>query len=227
MRIVFDSPAATVIPTGPVLTRRMSSLEGLFEAEQLRRRARGAGDPVVYTVASSPVPELPRELPQSITTIPPGTLGGEFYMTKGHQHPDPQGEIYLCLRGTGGLLTFDGTRTSWIEMTPGVIGYMPPGWAHRSVNTGDRGVPVPGRLPRLGRPRLQLGRRERHGRADLRRPDRAGPAPVHLQTPALRQAHRHDRPTRPGHRRVLVTSRSFSTGTRNLVDELAPTASPC
>ena len=137
LRIRFDSPAATAEPAGPVLVRRMSSLEGLFEAEELRRELAAADDPVVYTVASSPVPELPRELPQSLTTIAPGTLGGEFYMTKGHQHPDPQGEIYLCLRGTGGLLTFDGRDTSWIEMTPGVIGYMPPGWAHRSVNTGD------------------------------------------------------------------------------------------
>ena len=137
MRIRFDSPAAAVEPAGPVLVRRMSSLEGLFAREDLRRGLADADDPVVYSVASSPVPELPRELPQSITTIAPGTLGGEFYMTKGHQHPDPQGEIYLCLRGTGGLLTFDGTTTSWIEMTPGVIGYMPPGWAHRSVNTGD------------------------------------------------------------------------------------------
>ena len=136
MRIVFDSASASVTPTGPVLTRRMSSLEGLFAAEELRRELAQGADPVVYTVASSPVPELPRELPQSVTTILPGNLAGEFYMTKGHQHPDPQGEIYLCLRGTGGLLTFDGTRTSWIEMTPGVIGYMPPGWAHRSVNTG-------------------------------------------------------------------------------------------
>jgi glucose-6-phosphate isomerase len=137
LRIRFDSPAAVAEPAGPTLVRRMSSLEGLFEAEELRRELADGADPVVYTVASSPVPELPRELPQSITTIAPGTLGGEFYMTKGHQHPDPQGEIYLCLRGTGGLLTFDGTSTSWIEMTPGVIGYMPPGWAHRSVNTGD------------------------------------------------------------------------------------------
>ena len=137
MRIVFDSAAAAVEPAGPVLTRRMSSLEGLFEREDLRLELAGANDPIVYTVASSPVPETPRELPQSVTTIRPGTVGGEFYMTKGHQHPDPQGEIYLCLRGTGGLLTFDGTRSSWIEMTPGVIGYMPPGWAHRSVNVGD------------------------------------------------------------------------------------------
>jgi len=137
LRIVFDSIGESVEPAGPVLTRRMSSLEGLFAAEDLRLAAVEAGDPIVYTVASSPVPELPRELPQSITTIQPGDLDGELYMTKGHQHPDPQGEIYLCLRGEGGLLTFDGTTTSWIELTPGAIGYMPPGWAHRSVNTGS------------------------------------------------------------------------------------------
>ena len=53
MRIVFDSPAATVSPTGPVLTRRMSSLEGLFEAEDLRRELAEQDDPIVYTVASS------------------------------------------------------------------------------------------------------------------------------------------------------------------------------
>ena len=56
LRIRFDSPAATAEPAGPVLVRRMSSLEGLFEAEELRRELAAADDPVVYTVASSPVP---------------------------------------------------------------------------------------------------------------------------------------------------------------------------
>jgi glucose-6-phosphate isomerase len=58
-------------------------------------------------------------------------------MTKGHQHPRPRGEIYLGLSGTGGLLLFDGADPQWIPMEPGTIGYIPPGWAHRSVNTGD------------------------------------------------------------------------------------------
>jgi glucose-6-phosphate isomerase, archaeal len=137
MRIVFDSARSVVEPAGPVLTRRMSDLAGLFAREDLRRKAAEEGDPIVYTVASSPVPEIARELPQSVTTIRPGTVDGEFYMTKGHQHPDPQGEIYLGLAGTGGLLMYDGERTEWIDMAPGVIGYIPPGWAHRSVNTGE------------------------------------------------------------------------------------------
>jgi len=135
--IAFDQDNLTLTPEGPTLTRRMSDLEGLFlDADGWKVAAEG-DDPVVYTVSSSPVPELDRELPQSITTIQPGTTGGELWMTKGHQHPNHQGEIYLGLKGTGGLLMFDGERTEWIDMTPGTIGYIPPGWAHRSINVGS------------------------------------------------------------------------------------------
>ena len=136
MQIRFDFCTSAVQPAGPVLTRRMSSLSGLFAREDLRAAEASGEDAVVYSVVSSPVPEIARELPQSITTIRPGTIGGEFYMTKGHQHPDPQAEIYLGLGGVGGLLMFNGKRSAWIDMAEGVIGYIPPGWAHRSVNTG-------------------------------------------------------------------------------------------
>lgn len=120
----FDTPpikpiALTMIvadgkltPGGPTLTRRMTDIEGLFTDKAAWSASCEADNPVVYEVSSSSVPEVARELPQSITTIQPGTCGGEFYMTKGHQHPDPQGEIYLGLAGTGGLLMFDGEPTS-------------------------------------------------------------------------------------------------------------------
>ncbi len=135
--ITVDLARATLSPQGPTLTRRMSSLEGLFADADAWARAVADADPIVYEVVSSPVPETDRELPQSITTIHPGTTGGEFWMTKGHQHPDPQGEIYLGLRGRGGLLMFDGTTARYLDMAPGVMGYIPPGWAHRSINVGD------------------------------------------------------------------------------------------
>ena len=136
MSISFDQAAGTLSPAGPTLTRRMSDLEGLFRDQQAWRAAVAGDDPIVYSVVSSPVPEVDRELPQSITTIQPGTTGGEFWMTKGHQHPNHQGEIYLGISGQGGLLMFDGTDTRWVDMTPGTIGYIPPGWAHRSINVG-------------------------------------------------------------------------------------------
>ncbi|MFT4219655.1 MAG: glucose-6-phosphate isomerase family protein [Microbacterium sp.] len=135
--IQFDAQTATLSPEGPTLTRRMSDLEGLFLDHEAWAASAAGDNPVVYTVVSSPVPETDRELPQSITTIHAGATGGELWMTKGHQHPDHQGEIYLALHGRGGLLMFDGERTEWLDMLPGTIGYIPPGWAHRSVNVGD------------------------------------------------------------------------------------------
>ena len=137
MSIQFNRGANTLSPAGPTLTRRMSDLEGLFRDGEAWAQAVSDGDPVVYSVVSSPVPEVDRELPQSITTIQPGSTGGELWMTKGHQHPNHQGEIYLGIGGDGGLLMFDGTDVRWVDMLPGVIGYIPPGWAHRSVNVGD------------------------------------------------------------------------------------------
>jgi glucose-6-phosphate isomerase len=136
-RITFDPRDGEVRPEGPLLSRRMSDLEGLFADIASWRDAVRDGNTVVYEVASSPVPEEEGELPQSITTIHPGTVGGEFHMTKGHMHTRPRGEVYLGLSGRGGLLLFDGRRPEWIPMEPGTIGYIPPEWAHRSVNVGD------------------------------------------------------------------------------------------
>lgn len=138
LSIRFDHLAATLSPEGPTLTRHMSDLEGLFRDRAAWQEAVTDGDPVVYSVVSSPVPEIDRELPQSITTIQPGTTAGELWMTKGHQHPNHQGEIYLGIAGNGGLLMFNGTESAWLDIVPGTIGYIPPGWAHRSVNVGDK-----------------------------------------------------------------------------------------
>ena len=75
----------------------------------------------------------------AITVMKPGKVDGEYHMTKGHFHEDEAaGETYHCLRGNGMLLlqTKDG-QTNEIELLPGSIAYIPPGWAHRTVNIGD------------------------------------------------------------------------------------------
>ena len=136
-QISLDLSNGKLIPIGPKLIRRLSDLKGCFKNGDAWKKEVDQEDQIVYQVISSIVPESARELPQSITTIYPGNCGGELYMTKGHQHPDPQGEIYFGLEGSGGIIMFDGKQSSWIEITPGKIGYIPPGWAHRSVNTGD------------------------------------------------------------------------------------------
>lgn len=135
--IELDRGSLALAPTGPLLTRRLSDLEGLFADPAACEAAVEHDDEVVYTVASSTVPETAGELPQSITRIRPGRVSGEFYFTKGHVHPVAEGEIYLGLEGEGGLLLYDGSQVIFLPMAPDRIGYIPPGWAHRSVNTGD------------------------------------------------------------------------------------------
>lgn len=135
-QISVDIANGKLIPSGPALIRKLSDLKGCFQNEDAWKKNVEQDNKIVYQVISSIVPESKRELPQSITTIYPGVSGDELYMTKGHQHPDPQGEIYFGLEGTGGIIMFDGQQSLWIEIIPGKIGYIPPGWAHRSVNTG-------------------------------------------------------------------------------------------
>jgi glucose-6-phosphate isomerase len=60
-------------------------------------------------------------------------------MTKGHYHTRVEtGEIYLCLRGEGFMMmkTADG-QCRWEPMVRGRMVYVPPYWAHRSINTGS------------------------------------------------------------------------------------------
>jgi len=62
---------------------------------------------------------------------------GIYFMTKGHFHLRETAEIYFCLRGQGYLLTQNNRgEVHTIQMSPGVLGYIPPGQGHRTLNTG-------------------------------------------------------------------------------------------
>ncbi len=73
------------------------------------------------------------------TTIYPGKVGQEYFMTKGHFHAKgDRGEYYWCIKGKGILIFMDRERKTWAEeMNPGTLHYMPANVAHRSVNVGN------------------------------------------------------------------------------------------
>jgi glucose-6-phosphate isomerase len=60
-------------------------------------------------------------------------------MTKGHYHlVRDTGEVYLGLSGNGQLLLMtEGGGEAATPIGPGTIAYVPPCWAHRTVNTGE------------------------------------------------------------------------------------------
>ena len=66
----------------------------------------------------------------------PGKVGDEYYFTKGHFHAILEtGEVYYCLSGHGYML-LENQEGDWSaqELTAGQTVYVPPCYAHRSVN---------------------------------------------------------------------------------------------
>jgi len=134
----FDLAEATMENPSHHLVRKASVMRGHYEDKDALEKLIAAGDPVHYEVFEKPVPEEYGHLMYCISKLNPGMVGSEYFMTKGHYHSVVQtGEIYLCLRGSGLMLmkTADG-RFTYENMEKGGMVYVPPYWAHRSVNTG-------------------------------------------------------------------------------------------
>ena len=122
------------------IARRASDMRGYYSDEgALEKLIDSENDPVHYETFESPVPEGYGHVKFCISKLHPGVVGEECFMTKGHYHTVLEtAEIYLCLKGTGLMLMklSDGT-CRWEEFVPGRMAYVPPYWAHRSINTGD------------------------------------------------------------------------------------------
>jgi len=73
------------------------------------------------------------------TTLYPGKVGREYFMTKGHFHQKRDtSEFYWGVSGKGALLFMDLDRKVWVEeMVPGSLHYVPGKVAHRTINTGS------------------------------------------------------------------------------------------
>ena len=73
------------------------------------------------------------------STVFPGIVGEEYFMTRGHFHAlRDRAEYYSTVSGSGMLVLMDEQRRGSVqEMSPGTTHYIPARIAHRVVNTGD------------------------------------------------------------------------------------------
>jgi len=120
------------------ITRRLSSMRGLYADQRAYEAQLAQEDVLLYEVYEIRRPESSGELLNGISIVHPGKVGDEYFMTKGHFHAVLEtAEIYYCLAGEGYMVmeTPDG-ECSIAELHPGKVLYVPPRWAHRSVNTG-------------------------------------------------------------------------------------------
>lgn len=72
------------------------------------------------------------------TTLLPGKIGDEYFMTRGHWHRKrDRGELVVCVSGHGALLLMTEQRETRMEaLSPGSTHYVHGHMAHRTVNTG-------------------------------------------------------------------------------------------
>jgi len=132
------------IMTAPdrIAATKASDMRGYYQDAAALERLIESGDPLLYEVFEKRLPLEPGHVMFCISKLQPGRVGQECFMTKGHYHRIPQtAEIYLCLRGEGYMLmkTAQG-QCAWEKMTRGRMVYVPPLWAHRSVNTGPEAL---------------------------------------------------------------------------------------
>jgi glucose-6-phosphate isomerase len=121
-----------------VLVRRASDMRGYYRDEAALEQLITRGDPVHYEVFEKEIPAAYGHLLFCISKLYPGRVGDECFMTKGHYHTiSGTAEVYLCIGGKGYMLmkTADG-QCEAEPMRRNRMVYVPPHWAHRSINTG-------------------------------------------------------------------------------------------
>lgn len=137
--VAIDGTTGAVTPATGRYVKRLSALRDLYEAPALVDAYVAAhGDIAAYEVFEYR-PEG-SDIGFGTTVMAPGRIGREYFFTRGHFHARPdRAETYYTQTGEGLLLLQSRTGESrTVELRPGVCAFIPPDWAHRSVNTGER-----------------------------------------------------------------------------------------
>jgi glucose-6-phosphate isomerase len=136
--LFLDFKKGEFTPHDRINMRKLNHMKGMFFDAESELQILEKEDPLIYSFSEKILPEENGHLQLAATTIQPGKIGEEYFMTKGHYHRRPDtSEVYLGMEGEGCLLmqTIDGDF-DFIEIRQGVVAYIPPYWGHRMVNTG-------------------------------------------------------------------------------------------
>jgi glucose-6-phosphate isomerase len=136
--VLFDILTGQIEPCSVFDPRHISDLADSFCDAGAVQQAIECGNPLVYEIRHTHFVTRNSDMATGVSTIMPGKIGGEYFMTKGHVHErDDQPEIYYCVRGSG-LLLMDDMQADFIAapFQVGTIVHIPPQYAHRVVNTG-------------------------------------------------------------------------------------------
>lgn len=132
----FDPQTGLSGDTEPI-RRYLSAMAGMYADADAFERALAAEDALVYEFYDMGIAETDGDIAFGTTIIYPGTIGDEYFMTKGHFHTIlATAEVYYCIRGRGiMLMEHPGGDCETAVLQPGRAVYVPPKFAHRTINT--------------------------------------------------------------------------------------------
>ncbi|MFC1921824.1 glucose-6-phosphate isomerase [Chloroflexota bacterium] len=137
---ILQAEEISLNPNDNHIVRRLSGMQNQYLDQQAYEALLVEEDRLLYEVYEIKRPEVAGELLQGISIVHPGKVGEEYFMTKGHFHSVlDTAEVYYCLRGEG-VMVMETQGGDWAveDLEPDKVLYVPPRWAHRSVNTsGD------------------------------------------------------------------------------------------
>jgi glucose-6-phosphate isomerase len=118
--------------------RRLSQMRGMFADTAAYEKTLQSEDTLVYEFYELGAPERPGDLAFGSSITYPGKVGNEYFMTKGHFHTILEtAEVYYALSGEGFMLLENPEGDSSLQaLSPGSAVYVPPRYAHRTINIG-------------------------------------------------------------------------------------------
>lgn len=118
------------------IQRHLSQMKGQYLDQEAYQEKLSRSDDLLYEVYELKRPEVAGEILHGISIVHPGKVGREYYMTKGHFHTVlDTAEIYYTLKGQG-YMVMETPEGDWAveKLKAGSVLYVPPRWAHRSIN---------------------------------------------------------------------------------------------
>lgn len=139
--IGIDASSAILDRYDNHIQRRLSAMAGQYLDQEAYDALLAQGDVLLYEVYEIQRLPVEGELLNGLSVVHPGKVGDEYFMTKGHFHSVLEtAEVYHVLKGEG-MMVMETPEGDWAvePMRPDTVLYVPPRWAHRSVNTSADG----------------------------------------------------------------------------------------
>jgi glucose-6-phosphate isomerase len=137
----FDLVAPDFVPSDydNHIQRNLSNMNDQYLNQEAYSNMLSQEDVLLYQVYELKRPEIEGELLHGIAIIHPGKVGDEYFMTKGHYHTVLEtAEVYYTLKGCGYMVMETPEGDCVVEeLAVGKVLYVPPRWAHRSVNVSS------------------------------------------------------------------------------------------